>query len=127
VPYHFIDTVAVYFQKSSSEIIFIDDLTPIAPEEMPPSDFFFSKKRRAIVKRETHQKEGAMVKRKRMIYDGQNREDSEFAKEVAGSLGAFATDQSMVCRKFGRETKTEGPIGREIARSDNDYGTRCEK
>jgi hypothetical protein len=26
---------------------------------MPPSDFFFSKKRRAIVKRETHQKYGS--------------------------------------------------------------------
>jgi hypothetical protein len=38
------------FRNPSSEIIFIDDLTPIAPEEMPPSDFFFSKKRRAIVK-----------------------------------------------------------------------------
>jgi hypothetical protein len=38
---------------------------------MPPSDFFFSKKRRAIVKRETHQKDGAIVKRKRMMYDGQ--------------------------------------------------------
>jgi hypothetical protein len=26
-----------------------------------------------------------------MVYDGQNRDDSEFAKEVAGSLGAFST------------------------------------
>jgi hypothetical protein len=40
----------------SSEVIFIDDLTPISFEEMPPLDFFFSKKRKAIVKRETHQK-----------------------------------------------------------------------
>jgi hypothetical protein len=79
------------FRIPSSEVIFIGDLTPISPEEMPPSDFFFSKKRRAIVKRETHQKDGAIVKRQRMLYDGQNRDDTEFAKEVAGSLGAFAT------------------------------------
>jgi hypothetical protein len=38
------------FRNPSSEVIFIDDLTPIAPEEMHPSEFFFSKKRRAIVK-----------------------------------------------------------------------------
>jgi hypothetical protein len=30
---------------------------------MPPSDLFFNKKRRAIVKRETHQKDGATVRR----------------------------------------------------------------
>jgi hypothetical protein len=38
------------FRNPSSKAIFIDDLTPIAPEEMSPSDFFFTKKRRAIVK-----------------------------------------------------------------------------
>jgi hypothetical protein len=79
------------FGNPSSEVIFIDDLTPIAPKEMPPSDFFFSKKRRAIVKRETHHKDGAIVKRQRMVYDGQNRDDSKFNKEMAGSLGAFST------------------------------------
>jgi hypothetical protein len=37
---------------------------------MPPSDFFFSKKRRVVVKRETHQKEGAIVKRHKVLFDG---------------------------------------------------------
>jgi hypothetical protein len=41
------------FRNLGSKVIFIDDITPIAPEDMPPSDFFFSKKRRAIVKRES--------------------------------------------------------------------------
>jgi hypothetical protein len=58
---------------------------------MPPSNFFFSKKWKAIVKRESHQKYGAIVKRKRMVYDGKNRDDTEFAKEITGSLGAFST------------------------------------
>jgi hypothetical protein len=35
----------------STEVVFIEDLTPISVEEMPPSDFFFSKKRRVVVKR----------------------------------------------------------------------------
>jgi hypothetical protein len=58
---------------------------------MPPLDFFFSKKQRAIVKRESHQKDRVITKRKRMFCDKNNRDDSEFVKEVAGSLGAFAT------------------------------------
>jgi hypothetical protein len=75
----------------SAEVVFIEDLTPISVEEMPPSDFFFSKKRRVVVKRETHQKEGAIVKRHRVLFDGQALEEADFATEVAGSLGDFAT------------------------------------
>jgi hypothetical protein len=43
------------------------------------------------VKRESHQKDGVITKRQRMVYDGNDRDDPEFAKEVAGSLGAFST------------------------------------
>jgi len=32
-----------------------------------------------------------VTKRKRMLYDGNNNDDLEFMKEVAGSLGAFST------------------------------------
>jgi len=56
---------------------------------MPPSDFFFSKKRRAIVKRETHQREGATVKRHRVLYDGKALDEVDFSMEMACSLGAF--------------------------------------
>jgi hypothetical protein len=44
-------------------VVFIENLTPIKVEEMLPSNLFFSKKRRVIVKREMHQKHGAIVKR----------------------------------------------------------------
>jgi hypothetical protein len=40
------------FKNPSFEIILVSNLTPIFLEEMPPSDFFFRKKKRAIVKRE---------------------------------------------------------------------------
>jgi hypothetical protein len=75
----------------NAEVILIGDLTPIPIEEIPPSDFFFSKKRKVVVKKEMHQKEGATVKKHRVLLDGQNLEEEDFATEVAGSLGDFAT------------------------------------
>ena len=44
-----------------------------------------------MVKRETHQKEGTIVKRHRVLLYGKTLEEEDFATEVAGSLGAFAT------------------------------------
>jgi hypothetical protein len=41
-----------------AEVVFIGDLTPISAAEMPPLEFFFSKKRRVVVKRETNKKDG---------------------------------------------------------------------
>jgi hypothetical protein len=58
---------------------------------MPPSEFFFSKKRRVVVRRETHQRDGATVKKHRVLLDGQALEEEDFATDVAGSLGDFAT------------------------------------
>jgi hypothetical protein len=51
------------FEVPSSEVIHLDELTPILPEEMPPSSFFFNKKRKAIIRKESHQKEGVTTKR----------------------------------------------------------------
>jgi hypothetical protein len=42
-----------------------------------------------------------------MVYDGQNRDDTEFAKEVAGSLGAFATANQWSVENLAEATKTE--------------------
>jgi hypothetical protein len=58
---------------------------------MPPSEFFFSKKRKAVVRRETRQRDGAIVKKNRVLLDGQALEEEDFATDVAGSLGDFAT------------------------------------
>jgi hypothetical protein len=60
-------------------------------EELPPSNLFFSKKRKVVVKREMHQKEGSSVKRHRVLIYGEALEKVEFTKEVAGALGDFAT------------------------------------
>ena len=77
------------FGTLSLEFIYVSDLTPISIKEIPSSDFFFSKKRKVVVKQEMHSKEGTMVKRHRVLLDGKILEDEDFAIEVVGSLGAF--------------------------------------
>jgi hypothetical protein len=44
-----------------------------------------------LVKQETHQKEGEIVKRHKVLFDGHSLEKVDFATEVAGSLGSFET------------------------------------
>jgi hypothetical protein len=77
--------------KPNAEVILIGYLTPISIEEIPPSDFFLSKKRKVAVKKEMHQNEGATIKKHRVLLHGKNLEDEDFATEVADSLGAFST------------------------------------
>jgi hypothetical protein len=93
------------FRTPGPEITFASDLTLIPLEEMPPSNFFFSMKRRAIVRRESHQKEGVVAKRKRMIFDGQGLEDSELTKEMVGSLGTFATTNQWSVENLAEQLK----------------------
>jgi hypothetical protein len=73
------------------QAIYASDLTPISRDEIPPSDYFFIKKRKVVLKQEMHQREGVMVKKHRVLIDGQNLEEEYFATEVAGSMGALAT------------------------------------
>jgi len=70
--------------------MFISDFTPISIKEIPPTEFFFNKKIKAVVKNEMHMREGAMVKKNRVLLDGKNLEEEYFSTEVAGSLGDFA-------------------------------------
>jgi hypothetical protein len=75
----------------NAKVIFIEDLTPISVEELPPSNFFFSKKRKVVVKREIHQREGSSIKIHRVLIYGEALEKLYFVEEVASSLGAFST------------------------------------
>jgi hypothetical protein len=40
-----------------------------------------------------------------MLYDGHNLEDSEFAKEMAGSLGPFATTNQWSVENLAEQLK----------------------
>jgi hypothetical protein len=71
--------------------IYVGDLTPISRDEITPSDFFFSKKRKAIVRKEMHMREGGMVKKHRLLIDGQKLEEEDFAREVVGSMERMRT------------------------------------
>jgi hypothetical protein len=74
-----------------TEWIFKEDLTPIFVEELPPHEFFFNKKRKAMVKQETYQRAGAIAKKYKILTDGEALEEEEFVDEVAGTLGSYAT------------------------------------
>jgi hypothetical protein len=61
--------------NTSAKVVFIKDLIPISAKEMPPSELFFSKKRRAVVRRETHQRDGVIIKKHMVLLDGQALEE----------------------------------------------------
>ena len=69
--------------------LFVDDLTSISIDEIPPSDYFFSRKRKVVLKQEMYMKEGSMVKKHKVLLDGQNLEEEDFATEIAVSMGAM--------------------------------------
>jgi hypothetical protein len=71
--------------------IFGEELEPIRAEELPPNEFFFDKKRKAVVKREVYQEGESTAKKFKVLTDGRNKKKEEFATEIAGTLGAYAT------------------------------------
>jgi hypothetical protein len=71
--------------------IFNEELRPIRVEELPPNEFFFDKKRKAVVKREFYQEGESTAKKYKVITDGKNKKNEQFATEIAGTLGAYAS------------------------------------
>ena len=68
-----------------------EKLTPIAVEELPPNEFFFDKKRKVVVRQELYQEAGIISKKYKILTDGKDMNKFEFATQIAGTLGAFAT------------------------------------
>jgi hypothetical protein len=71
--------------------IFNEELRPIRAEELPPNEFFFDKKRKAVVKREFYQEGESTAKKYKVMTDGKNKKNEQFATEIAGTLGAYAS------------------------------------
>jgi hypothetical protein len=71
--------------------LFVDDLTSISIDEIPPYDYFFRRKRKVVLIQEMYMKEGSMVKKNKVLLDGQNLEEEDFTIEIAGSMGAMET------------------------------------
>jgi len=55
------------------------------------------------VKRESHQKDGEMIKRQRMVYDRNDWDDPEFAKELVGSLGDFSSSNQWYVENLTKQ------------------------
>jgi hypothetical protein len=79
------------FGNPHEEVQYVSDLEPIIRDEMPSSDYFFSKKRKAVLKQELHPVGEKAVKKHKIIIDGKKLQDSAFATELAGSMGAIAS------------------------------------
>jgi hypothetical protein len=71
--------------------LYVSDLEPISRDEIPSSNYFFSKKRKAILKQEMHPRGDMMIKRHKIIIDGQKLKEGEFTTEIAGTMGALAS------------------------------------
>jgi hypothetical protein len=82
--------------------IYVGDITPISRDEIPPSDYFFSKKRKAIVSQELNMREMGMVNKHRVLIDGQKLEEEDFATEVASSMGAMETTNIFTMESMRR-------------------------
>jgi hypothetical protein len=77
--------------------IFGEEIMPISVEELPPNDFFFDKKRKAVVKQESYQKVGVVSKIFKILTEEKVIGEEEFTDEIAGTLGAYAiTNQYSV-------------------------------
>jgi hypothetical protein len=73
------------FTKGNLDVgwIFDEELMPISIEELPPNDFFFDKKRKAVVRQELYQREGVVAKKFKIMIDGKVVKEEEFADEIA--------------------------------------------
>jgi hypothetical protein len=71
--------------------LYVSDLDPISRDEIPPSHYFFSKKRRVILKQEIHPRGEGMIKKHRVIIDGKKLKNGEFATEITCTMGAITS------------------------------------
>jgi hypothetical protein len=91
------------FTKGTLEVgwIFDEELMPITIEEFPPNEFFFDKKRKAIVmKQELYREVGTVAKKFKILADGKAMKKEEFATQIAGTLGDFATANQFSVRSL---------------------------
>jgi hypothetical protein len=59
-------------------------------DKLPPNEFFFDNKRKAIMKQELYQEAGKVSKKFKILADGKDMKKQEFATQIVGTLGAFA-------------------------------------
>jgi hypothetical protein len=79
------------FEIPHEGVLYVSDLNLISRDEIPPSNYFFSKKQRAILKQEIHPRGEGMIKKNTVIIDGKKLKDGDFATELSGTMGAITS------------------------------------
>jgi hypothetical protein len=82
-----------------------EELRPIRVEELPPNEFFFDKKRKAVVKKEFYQEGESTVKKYKVMTDGKDKKNEQFTMEIAGTLRAYATMNQFSVRVLINQLK----------------------
>jgi hypothetical protein len=90
--------------------IFNEELRPIRVEELPPNEFFFDKKRKAVVKREFYQEGESTTKKYKVITNGKDKKNEQFTTEIAGTLGAYASTNQFSVGLLKNQLKRKNRI-----------------
>jgi hypothetical protein len=90
--------------------IFNEELRPIRMEELLPNELFFDKKRKVVVKREFYQEEGSMAKMFKVLTDGKDMKNKEFATKIVRTLGAYSTANQLSIRVLKNQLKRKNHL-----------------
>jgi hypothetical protein len=94
--------------------IFNEELRPIRAEEIPPNEFLFDKKRKAIVKREFYQEGESTAKKYKVMTDGKDKKNEQFSTEIAGKLGAYASTNQFSIGLLKNQLKRKNRLIRTL-------------
>jgi hypothetical protein len=83
-------------------------------EELPPNEFFFDKKRKAVMRQELYQEAGTVSKKFKILTDGRTMKKEEFATQIAGTLGAFAMSKPIFSRDPKRSAEVKKSSNQDI-------------
>jgi len=89
-------------------------LRPIRVEELPPNEFFLDKKRKTVVKREFYQEGESTSKKYKVITDGKDKKNEQFATEIAGTLGAYASVNQFLVGLLKNQLKRKNHLIRTL-------------
>jgi hypothetical protein len=74
-----------------AEWILNEELRPIRVEELPPNEFFFDKKIKAVLKREFYQAGESIANKYKVLTNGKAKKTEQFTTKIVATLGEYAT------------------------------------
>jgi hypothetical protein len=89
-------------------------MRPIRVEELLLNEFFFDKKRKAVVKREFYQEGESTAKKYKVMTEGKDEKNEQFATEITGTLGAYASANQFSVRHLKNQIKRKNHLIRTL-------------